>query len=614
MCGIAGIVSARRDLDAQAVVAALSHRGPDGAGVVTAPSGACTLIHTRLAIVDPHDRARQPMCSPDRRYWITYNGEVYNHRRIRSELGSDIEWRTESDTETVLHSFMRWGPGCARRLRGMFAFAVWDDEQRTLFLARDPLGIKPLLYGCTADGGLAFGSELRTIVRMGAVKPTVDLVAVAEMIRQGAIRQPRTLLNEVKMLPAGHYGGFAGGNPSLTRYWDPMAFVRTQADSLSYPDAVERVRAAAEDAARVHAMSDVPIGAFLSGGVDSRLVVGMMQRLSSKPIQTFTIGFGEADERADARAAARDLGTAHCEQVVTEDSWPDLLDRFLDAIDQPSIDGFNTLAVSILASPHVKVALSGLGADELFAGYPHFGVFLDSTRLPFHAPQFVRESLRKMARHRGLSRLWLVSRLLERPDRFLHSMRLGESASTLQDRLRLEPAIIGCVESEAARAAARVLAEQTDAVNHMSLYEIESYLRDTLLRDVDVVSMHSGLEVRPVLLDTPFVELALSLPGSYKLRDGRRKAILTDAFPDLLPPAVLCRPKTGFHVPAADWTPRTCADLWRSAFDSHAANQLLTDRFRRRAIGASADGRAARQDEWAAFVMLEVMRRQGLSV
>lgn len=612
MCGIAGLVSASTHTNAKSVLASLAHRGPDGSGVITTPSGICTLFHTRLAIVDPHERARQPMCTPDRRYWITYNGEVYNHRELRRELGSGVAWLTESDTETVLWSYVRWGKDCARRLRGMFAFAVWDDHERSLFIARDPLGIKPLLYVHSQDGGFAIGSELRTIVTMGVTPPTVDLVAAAEMVRQGAVRQPRTIVRDVAMCPAGHSGVFSNGHLTLTRYWDPLTFSGRASIPPSYPEAIERIRAAAEDAARAHAMADVPIGAFLSGGVDSRLVVGMMQRLASRPIQTFTIGFGEADERADARSSARDLGTDHREEVVTEDSWPALLDRFLDSIDQPSIDGFNTLAVSMLAHKHVKVCLSGQGADELFAGYPHFGVFRDCTRLPLHAPPLVHHFLRHVSGFRGCSRLRALSRALERPDRFLPSMRLGLDHRTLRRKVNLKSAALDTVSCEVATAVARARAITSDSINQMSSYEIETYLKDTLLRDGDVVSMYSGLEVRPVLLDTPFVELALSLPGDYKLRDGRRKAVLTDAFPDLLPPDVLARPKRGFHVPAREWTPRVCAEMWRSAFESESARQLLRDGFRKRSLAAAVNRRTARQDEWAAFVLLEVMRRQGL--
>jgi len=612
MCGIAGIVSPAKAVDGQAVLASLAHRGPDGSGVMTAPSGGCTLFHTRLAIVDPHERARQPMYTPDRRYWITYNGEVYNHHELRRELGSGVAWRTESDTETVLWSYVRWGEDCARRLRGMFAFAVWDDKERSLFIARDPLGIKPLLYVPTRSGGFAIGSELRTIVTMEATSPTVDLVAAAEMVRQGAVRQPRTIVRDVKMCPAGHSGVFRNGHLKLIRYWDPLAFSGGAPMAPSYPEAVERIRAVAEDAARAHAMADVPIGAFLSGGVDSRLVVGLMQRLASKPIQTFTIGFGHNDERAEARSSAHDLGTDHYEEVVTEASWPCLLDRFLDSIDQPSVDGFNTLAVSMLARRHVKVCLSGLGADELLAGYPHFGAFRDCTRLPLHAPPLVHQLLRHVSGFPDCSRIWALIRVLERPDRFLPSMRLGLDIRTLRRTLDLDSTLIDTVSGEVAMAVARARTVVSDSINQMSSYEIETYLKDTLLRDGDIVSMHSGLEVRPLLLDTPFVELALSLPGDYKLRDGRRKAVLTDAFPDLLPPDVLARPKRGFHVPAREWTPRVCAEMWRSAFESESARQLLRDGFRKRSLAAAVNRRTARQDEWAAFVLLEVMRRQGL--
>jgi len=260
----------------------------------------------------------------------------------------------------------------------------------------------------------------------------------------------------------------------------------------------------------------------------------------------------------------------------------------------------------------VKVCLSGLGADELLAGYPHFGAFRDCTRLPLHAPPLVHQLLRHVSGFPDCSRIWALIRVLERPDRFLPSMRLGLDIRTLRRTLDLDSTLIDTVSGEVAMAVARARTVVSDSINQMSSYEIETYLKDTLLRDGDIVSMHSGLEVRPLLLDTPFVELALSLPGDYKLRDGRRKAVLTDAFPDLLPPDVLARPKRGFHVPAREWTPRVCAEMWRSAFESESARQLLRDGFRKRSLAAAVNRRTARQDEWAAFVLLEVMRRQGL--
>jgi asparagine synthase (glutamine-hydrolysing) len=614
MCGIAGRVRVRQEPRPKAVLGALRHRGPDGEGSQAAPSGECVLHHTRLAIVDPSARSRQPMSTQDGRYWITYNGEVYNHLQIRAELGSRVAWRTTSDTETVLNAFSVWKEECVCRLEGMFAFAIWDDVERELYLARDPLGIKPLLYGLPAEGGLVFASELRALLAFGCLAPRLDWTAAAEFIRQGAIRQPRTLIDGVKMFPAGHTGKFFGNTLRLTRYWSPHSFLTLRRPQMDYEEAVTVVRQAVECAAKRHAMSDVPVGAFLSGGVDSRLVVGTMQRISNRPVKTFTIGVGPSDEREAARSTACELGTDHTEALLTRSDWPPLLETFLSVIDQPSIDGFNSLAVSALARQHVTVALSGLGADELFAGYPHFSIYRRAAMLNGAVPKRISATLHRYGGLRGLGRLRNIGMTLQAPASLLPSLRNAVPTWLLSRLLQAPADAIEQAEHEIDAATTRVLELPADPVNQMSVYEIDGYLRDTLLRDVDVVSMSNGLEVRPVLLDLEVVQLALSLPGHFKLRGRTTKAVLKDAFPDLLPPQALRRPKRGFHVPALEWTPTECRALWQGAFESSLAKQILTEEFRLCARRASAEQRAARQDEWAAFVLIEVVRRQGLQI
>lgn len=617
MCGIAGMVSVGRCANPDAVLAALAHRGPDGARAVTPPSAECTLFSARLAVVDPLARALQPMHTDDGRYWIAFNGEIYNHREIRRALSPRGGWRTDSDTETLLHAFHAWGAGCVPRLRGMFAFAVWDDRERSLLLVRDPLGIKPLLYGWTASGGFVFASELRALVSIGALPTSIDMVAVADVLRQGAIRQPRTLLDHAKMFPAGHTGYVVGGRMLLSKYWDPCTFCRHGEQAPAYEDAVQQIRDAVEDAARAHALADVPIGAFLSGGIDSRIVASSMQRLVPAPLPTFTVGFGTHDERLPARATARDLGTDHHDRLLTEADWPALLDQFLDAIDQPSVDGLNTLAACALARTRATVALSGLGADELFGGYPHFSILSVGSPMRQRAIALRRAMSQGLAlqeevasgtrRHRRLTLGW------DRPEALLLMARSG----AVDAGLRAQRTVPGDASAEAAEealaAAASCIAATDDPVNQVSLHELQGYLRDTLLRDVDAISMRLGIEVRPVLLDTPLVELALSLPGSFKLRQGRHKAVLKDAFRDVLAPDVLNRPKAGFEVPAREWTPRACVDLWMAAFGSPTAVALLNEEFRLRAQSAGSERRKATHAEWAAFVLVEVLRRQGLS-
>lgn len=349
MCGIAGTVSSNASVDPDEVLAALAHRGPDGARATTTPSGECTLFSARLAIVDPLARALQPMHTDDGRRWIAFNGEICNHRDIRRALKPRGGWRTESDAETLLHAYDAWGAGCVPRLRGMFAFALWDDAERSLFLARDPLGIKPLLYSWTRGVGFVFASELRALLSMGALPTSIDMVAVADVLRHGAIRQPRTVLEHARMFPAGHTAHVVGGRMRLSKYWDPCTFCRHDGDAPNYGDAVQRIRSAVEDASRVHAMADVPMGALLSGGIDSRIVAASMQRLAPAPLPTFTVGFGTLDERLHARATAQDLGTDHHDRLLTEADWPAMIEQFPDAIDQPSVDGLNTLAACTLA-------------------------------------------------------------------------------------------------------------------------------------------------------------------------------------------------------------------------------------------------------------------------
>ena len=620
MCGLAGIVSLGMSADPDAILSALAHRGPDGARAATPPSAECTLFATRLAIVDPLERASQPMRNDDGRYWIAFNGEIYNHREIRRALHAEAGWRTESDTETALRAFEAWGAGCVKRLRGMFALAVWDDRDRSLFLARDPLGIKPLLYGWAAGGGFVFASEVGVLVRMGALPRTVDMVAAAEVLRQGAIRQPRTILAHAKMLPPGHTAKVSRGRMLLSRYWDPRDFCCREGDAAPYDDAVHRIRDAVRDAAQAHAMADVPMGAFLSGGVDSRVVTASIQRLMPAPLPTFTVGFGAHDERAHARAAARDLGTDHSDQLVSQADWPALLELFLDAIDQPSVDGLNTLAACMLARRRVRVALSGLGADELFGGYPHFGILCHESPVRARAIALqravarARHSLGDGAAQRPRSHHGLQDLASDSPETLLLMLRSGALGESLHDQLLIASDALVEADEEALSAAASCIAATGDPVNQVSLYELQGYMRDTLLRDADAVSMRAALEVRPVLLDTPLVELALSLPGSFKLRHGRHKAVLKDAFPDALPRHVTERPKLGFHVPAREWTPRTCPELWTAAFDAPAATAMLTTAFRRRAQAAARERRPATHAEWAAFVLAEVVRRQGLAI
>lgn len=567
MCGIAGIFSARigaaeREEAVNRMVHRQAHRGPDDRGFFSA--GDVTLGMCRLAIFDPAN-GRQPMRSPDGRFTLVFNGALYNYRALQAELVGSWDFRTQCDTEVLLAAYAHQGATCLPRLRGMFAFAVWDAHERTLFVARDPLGIKPLYYARLANGGVAFASELNGLLASGCVPREIDPASVGEYLAWFSVPAPRTIYRGIANLPPGHCLSLdAGGSVRTRAWWHLPAPVQPARAAANYQDFVHGLRHQLEDSIRVHRLADVPVGAFLSGGMDSTAVVGLMTRLGGPKLKTFSLVFGESgySEQASARLAAQTFGTEHHEDLLTGARVATDLPRILAACDQPTGDGINTYYASRLArASGVTVALSGLGGDELFGGYPSFRDLPRLARLlPVwrRMPARAREAIVEFLRHRpGVRARKLADFVTYARD--LHEL------SSLQRRVLPEVQRLALLAPEARRLAARLgpnhpMLEDfafelygADAFQVTSAWELRTYMADTLLRDSDVFSMAHSLELRVPFVDRVLLEWLWPQPAWFKYDPRTPKRALADATADLVPAAIRHRPKQGFALPFAAW-------------------------------------------------------------
>ena len=552
MCGIAGVLTAHPGPVAggprlNAMLAAVSHRGPDDRGTWQSPLGHAAFAHARLSIIDPSPAGHQPMAIADGRFTITYNGEIYNFAELRASLmRAGVAFRSNSDTEVILRLYEADGPNLVHRLRGMFALAIWDEKERTCFLARDPFGVKPLYYH-EAGGVLTFASEVRALVAAG-VPPTVDATAAYRYFRSGSVPEPLTLIRGVRALEAGHYATWRDRRLSLHRYWD--------VHFPGEPDAADPValaRQALLDSVARHFVSDVPVGVFLSGGMDSTALVALARAQQPGELRTFSLTFpgSPLDEGAEARRTARHFNTTHCEWPVDGAAAAPLFDQFLAAADQPSIDGFNTFLVARLARGHdTKVVLSGVGGDELFGGYPSFHRVPRLVRLGRLAQLGgpVSAAALGVARALGNSRIARFEDLIASPITLDTAYAAFRGLYTRNEARLLTAHYVGegdTIADEPSAAAAEATAEDT-----VSRLELTRYMRNQLLRDGDVMSMASGVEVRVPFVDRALFEALSRLPARQRLQPT--KALLRQAVPEV-PEWVANRPKRGFALPFAQW-------------------------------------------------------------
>jgi len=614
MCGISGTFGLADESVIHAMTEAMAHRGPDDQGIYLDPAGKVALGHRRLSIIDLSAAGHQPMSYDNERYWITYNGEIYNYREIRADLENrGHRFNSATDTEVILAAYAQWGASCLDRLRGMFAFAIWDSHQQELFLARDRFGIKPLLYAQSGDIFL-FASEIKALLASGLVSRQVDRQAIWDYLSFGSIPQPRTILTQVKFLLPGHYMYVRQGSVTTHRYWDIVErtqLQRAQLKHLPYKDAVIELRRRLEEATRYHLIADVPVGAFLSGGIDSSAVVGLMSQLVNRPIKTYSIGFEtEYDHLSElkwAKIAAEHFGTDHTEVIVTAQDIKQAFDHLIQAIDQPSIDGTNTYLVSQATRQGVTVSLSGLGGDELLAGYPQFRSFARSSVI---APQGINIFKRELSYvSQFLPGRWRfrLDTLIASPIERLTPVRLLMSET--EKRMVVNQEFQRSFRPQAASERYRpLLRPELDPVTQVSYVELCGYMRDTLLRDIDAMSMAHALEVRPVFLDHVLAEFIFSLPSMYKLNGKTTKRIFRDALRDLLPSEIISRPKMGFELPLFDWLAGPLKERANAALDSSYAKALFKSDFLSEARAALASGQRRGNRLWAYVVLLEWLR------
>lgn len=568
MCGIAGIL--RRDqvpVDCdilRRMTGILAHRGPDGEGFhVAGPVG---LGHRRLAIIDVEGGA-QPMASEDGSAWISYNGEVYNFRELRTELEArGHRFRTASDTEVVLAAYGSWGPECVTRLRGMFAFAIWDAGRRQVLLARDRLGIKPLVYawdGCS----LWFASEIKAILQDPAVPRELDRDALLEYFTYLAVPSPLTIFRGIRKLPPASYllCSLDGGEPQVHRYWD---LHMAPNGSLRESDWIDSLDHALREAVKSHLVSDVPVGAFLSGGLDSSGVVAYMAQESVGRVKTFSIGFDEADfdELGYARQVAARYGTQHFEMVVKPDVMG-VLPRLSWQFDEPFADAsaVPTYCVARITRDHVTVALSGDGGDESFAGYRRYAEAMtlhrrmDAGLLSIAKPllRLVAAALPSEARGHDFVEI----RGLDPLARYHRMMSYQRSASLAA---LLAPDVTANATARVSpEAFARLAGESgtTDYLSTLQYLDIRQYLPEDILTKVDRTTMLTSLEARVPLLDHVLMEHAAAIPSELKFRDGAGKHILKQVMRPHLPGDILSRRKMGFGVPLAKWFRKELRDF-----------------------------------------------------
>jgi asparagine synthase (glutamine-hydrolysing) len=579
MCGIAGILAQTEteyNLEPliQRMQHSLQHRGPDDQGIYISPHQQIAFTHTRLSILDISSAGHQPMSTSDGRYWITFNGEIYNFRQLRSDLEAKGEqFHSQTDTEVILKLYQQIGAACVNKLRGMFAFAIWDNQEKTCFIARDPLGIKPLYYW-QSSSFFVFASEIRAVLASRLPSIGLSPEGLYGYLTTGTVPEPYTLIAGINCLAAGHYIHWQVDQLSQQQYWQ-INFIP---DNISAQEAIVKVRNALDDSIEHHLISDVPIGIFLSGGIDSTAVVALARQRQKGKLNTYSIAFveNEWNEGKFAQKVATEFDTNHIEYQVTASLAQKLFPQFLSKIDQPSIDGFNTFCVSQIAyQDGMKVVLSGLGGDELFGGYQTFQ----------QIPSMVRWG-QKLQKIPGIStnlgkRLaaWGKSPKMKRLGDFLqqkptataayHSFRgifsHREAWQITQHYIKdLSPQnIISLPFFHGV-----LLEEMSSLEDEVSWLEMSCYLRNQLLRDSDVMSMAWGLELRVPLVDKVLLETISSIPSAVRL--ARNKQLLTQAIPEL-PSWVINRPKRGFFFPFQKWINQE----WSDYFPAHELSQEI---------------------------------------
>ena len=535
----------------------MQHRGPDGSGSWRSRDGDCWLGHTRLAIVDLSESGAQPMSSATGSFHLVFNGEIYNHQQIRSQLEPQ-HWRGTSDTETILAAYERWGVGMLARLKGMFALAIYNAEDRSLFVARDRFGMKPV-YFCSVGEETFVASEVRVLRSLHS--GSINKAGVAEYLRSGAVREECMLWSEIRCLPPGHWLRIdASGAQTTGNYWPTIPRKRVPSTSPSMC-----VRQLLEYSVEDHLQADVPVASFLSGGVDSSIITALAAQKLGRPLRTFSVAFRQNrfDESKIATEVARRYHTEHTRLELQEEEVLALVEQALRGLDLPSVDALNTYIIAhSVAQSGIKVALSGLGSDELFGGY---SVFRETSLLRY---------LSRMSQPMRRAFSWLGGKGRRLADLPVNASpgaiarwrrRFFTDAELQQLGLPTPPMSSELVSPSRCQ----------DAFADITVSELTGYMRDMLLRDSDQMSMAVSLELRLPFLDHELVDYVLALPASVKERRGVLKPLLIDACKDLIPPEVYQRPKMGFGLPMSEWMCGPLAGLVTEGLDAVSRLRLL---------------------------------------
>lgn len=619
MCGICGIIDfsgsglPRQDA-LRAMANAMSHRGPDADGFFM--DGPAALGHRRLSILDLSDSANQPLTDVSGRYTIVFNGELYNFREVKARL-QQYPFQTQGDTEVVLAAFAAWGTACVVQFRGMFAFAVWDHQEGKLWLCRDRMGVKPLYYHQEGDRFI-FASEVRALLASGLVRPQLDRKAMYDYLSFQSFSQPRAPIEDVRQLSAGSWMQVCQGTSSEDIYWTPGS----EAPAFDYKDAAgvrSRIRSLLRDAVEQRLVSDVPVGAFLSGGIDSSVVVGMMAEVSAERPVTFNVSFSEKDfdESSYARLVADRFHTRHETLLMAPEDFLGLLNEALDAMDTPSADGPNTYSVSkAIRQAGIKVALSGVGGDELFAGYPFF--------LTWHRMARYRRLFQATSAIRLPLATWIertFSSKLQRLASILSATRLEIAQvypafrrilpEPLIAALTTEPGGVTSLEEGLAQAMPRL--ERLPLLGQVSAAEYAGYTQHTLLKDTDQMSMAVSLEIREPFFDHALVDFMMHVPDDLRY-PVYPKSLLVESVRPLLPDDIVHRRKQGFLFPWKHWMRGPLRGFCAERIQRHAERPFI----RGHALSAywqrflREDPAVRWQDLWQFVVLEHWMQKNGV--
>jgi asparagine synthase (glutamine-hydrolysing) len=562
MCGIVGEISLVEPINREifvAMCAELAHRGPDGQGQLFLNEDKVALGHRRLSIIDLSDAGRQPMSNEDDSCWVVFNGEVYNFQPLRQELvDCGHIFKSRTDTEVILHAYEEWGRSCVQRFRGMFAFGLWDQKRQLLWLVRDRVGIKPLYYYW--DGlRFIFASEVKAIVKDRTIPRQLDMNALSAYLAYGYVPFDLCIFRNFKKLPAGWQLTFTREEVKTEQYWD----VQYSGSLRNEPEAIATLKAALSEAVRSHLISDVPLGLFLSGGVDSSAIAAFMQQDQSGPVRTFTIGFdvSQSDETPYAREVARYLKTEHHERVLSFSQARRLIPEFVRIYDEPFHDSscLPTYLVSELARRQVTVALAGDGGDEVFAGYKWYDRFLSK-----YNPLSARDGLRPFMvalsgllgsinrRWQRLGRLAVWTERASKDPREAYFVCMGLLPWSAQ-RALFTQAAAAQVDADPLWLFRRFYRKDWPAIIALQYLDLKTYLVDDILTKVDRASMAHSLEVRPPLLDHHVIELAYQISCELMYKNGERKYLFKESLRGLLPEETLSTRKKGFSVPIVAW-------------------------------------------------------------